>query len=350
MSDLRKAYKDAGVNVEEGYRAVELMASHVKSTHNHRVIDSRAGFGGLFDLSQISEYNIDEPVLVSGTDGVGTKLKLAFDTGIFDTVGIDLVAMCVNDIICSGARPLYFLDYIGTGKLKAEQAEQIVKGIATGCRQASCALIGGETAEMPGFYPDGEFDLAGFAVGVVDKKKIIDGSKLKSGDLIIGLPSSGPHSNGYSLIRSIVYDKKKIALDEVYDGSSLDKKTVGEVLLTPTKIYVNEVMSLLDRVDIKAMAHITGGGFNENVARILPDDLNAVLDKDAWTSPEIFSSLAEWGGVDSKTMHAVFNMGIGFVLVLGEEEAKTALDLLGEVGSDARIIGEIQSGSKQVIL
>ncbi len=344
MSDLRKAYRESGVDVEEGYRAVSMMKDAVKSTYSNRVVESRAGFGGLFDMSNLKEYGIEDPVLVSGTDGVGTKLKIAFETGIFDTVGIDLVAMCVNDIICSGARPLFFLDYIGTGKLKAEDAGKIVRGISEGCRQAGASLIGGETAEMPGFYPAGEFDLAGFAVGVVDRKKIVDGDKLKEGDVIIGLESSGPHSNGYSLIRNIVFSKNKFKVEDTYGDSSL-----GMALLEPTKIYVKDVMAVLDKFEVHSMAHITGGGFNENVARILPDNLDARIDKSTWETPQIFNSLAEWGSVDDETMHAVFNMGIGFILVVDSEDAQEVIESLPK-SSGAHIIGEIISGTGKVII
>lgn len=342
MSDLRKSYKDSGVDVEEGYRAVSLMKDSVESTYSKRVLKSRAGFGGFFDLSNLQEFGIDEPVLVSGTDGVGTKLKLAFETGIFNTVGIDLVAMCVNDIICSGARPLFFLDYIGTGKLKAEEVSEIIKGVSEGCREANCSLIGGETAEMPGFYPAGEFDLAGFAVGVVDRKKIIDGANLKAGDKIIGLKSSGPHSNGYSLIRNIIFNKNKFSVYDLYNDTVL-----GKELLTPTKIYVKEVLSIVDKFEIKAMAHITGGGFNENVARILPKDLDAEINRNSWTAPKIFNSLAEWGNVDEDTMYAVFNMGIGFIIVVDSKDVDDVIKTLPE-SSGANIIGEIIEGSGEV--
>lgn len=344
MSDLREAYKESGVNVEEGYRAVELIQKEVKSTYTDRVISSRAGFGGLFDLSGLAELDIKKPVLVSGTDGVGTKLKLAFDTGIYDTVGIDLVAMCVNDIICSGAMPLFFLDYIATGKLNADDVEKIVRGISDGCRQSKASLIGGETAEMPGFYKEGEFDLAGFAVGVVDKNKIIDGVCLAEDDAVIGLASTGPHSNGYSLIRKIVSDKN-LDLKAPYG-----ENTLGETLLTPTKIYVREIMDLLKTTDIKAMAHITGGGFNENVARILPDHLNCEIDRAAWEVPEIFKSLQEWGKVSEEGMYATFNMGIGFVLVVKQAELERTMKKLGDMNSKAFVIGRITKGEKKVII
>lgn len=344
MSDLREAYKESGVNVEEGYRAVELIQKEVKSTYTDRVISSRAGFGGLFDLSGLAELDIKKPVLVSGTDGVGTKLKLAFDTGIYDTVGIDLVAMCVNDIICSGAMPLFFLDYIATGKLNADDVEKIVRGISDGCRQSKASLIGGETAEMPGFYKEGEFDLAGFAVGVVDKNKIIDGVGLAEDDAVIGLASTGPHSNGYSLIRKIVSDNQ-LDLKAPYG-----EKTLGETLLTPTKIYVREIMDLLKTTDIKAMAHITGGGFNENVARILPDHLNCEIDRTSWEVPEIFKSLQDWGKVSEEGMYATFNMGIGFVLVVKQAELERTMKKLGDMNSKAFVIGRITKGEKKVII
>ncbi len=342
--NLREAYKESGVNVEEGYRAVELMQKHVQSTYTDRVIQSKAGFGGLFDLSGLAELGIKKPVLVSGTDGVGTKLKLAFDTGIFDTVGIDLVAMCVNDIICSGAMPLFFLDYIATGKLDAEDTEKIVKGIAEGCRQSKASLIGGETAEMPGFYKAGEFDLAGFAVGVVDKNKIIDGVNLAEDDIVIGLASSGAHSNGYSLIRKIISDNK---LDV---KSAYQDKTLGETLLAPTKIYVKEVMELLKNVDIKAMAHITGGGFNENIARVLPEHLDCEIDKNSWQVPDIFNSLKDWGSVSEDGMYATFNMGIGFVIIVKNKDIDKALRILNEQDAKTYKIGKLVKGNGKVTI
>ncbi len=344
MSDLRDAYKKSGVDVEEGYRAVELMKKHVQSTYTDRVIQSKAGFGGLFDLSGLAELDIKKPVLVSGTDGVGTKLKIAFETEVYNTVGIDLVAMCVNDIICSGAMPLFFLDYIATGKLKAEDAEQIVSGIAEGCRQSKASLVGGETAEMPNFYQEGEFDLAGFAVGVVDKNKIIDGQNLAEDDVLIGLASTGPHSNGYSLIRKIISDN---ALDL---SSEYGDKTLGETLLTPTKIYVKEVMEVLKTINIKAMAHITGGGFNENIARILPEHLDCQIDKSAWEIPEIFHSLKDWGKVTEEGMYATFNMGIGFVMVLKESDLEKTMKKLNELGSKAYQIGKLVKGNGKVLI
>lgn len=342
MSDLREAYKKAGVDVEEGYKAIEIYKSEVKSTYTNRVIATRAGFAGLFDLSSLEEYGIEEPVLVSGTDGVGTKLKLSFDMEVYDTVGIDLVAMSINDIICTGAKPLFFLDYIGTGKLDAKQAGEVVKGIALACREAETALIGGETAEMPGFYKEKEFDLAGFAVGVVDKKKIIDGSKIEQGDVLIGLSSSGPHSNGYSLIRKIVEDAE-LDLNQPYGDS-----TLGLRLLQPTRIYVKEVFSVLDKFSIKAMAHITGGGFNENLGRILPHTLSCNIRAGSWRIPEIFHNLSEWGGIPAETMHAVFNMGIGYVFVVAKNEAAAMLQHLKDLGSEAYQIGQIVEGDGTV--
>lgn len=342
MSDLRDAYKQAGVDVEEGYKAVEYYKSEVKSTYTNRVIANKAGFGGLFDLSSLEEYGIQEPVLVSGTDGVGTKLKLAFEMEVYDTVGIDLVAMSVNDVICTGARPLFFLDYIGTGKLDARQAGEIVKGIALACRESGSALIGGETAEMPGFYKDKEFDLAGFAVGVVDRKKIIDGNNLEKGDVLIGLSSSGPHSNGYSLVRKIIADAN-LDLNQPYAD-----KTLGMTLLEPTKIYVREVLAVIESFKVKAMAHITGGGFNENLGRILPHNLSCKINAGSWRIPEIFNSLSVWGKVPSDTMHAVFNMGIGFVFIVAKSDAADILQLLREIGSEAYEIGELVSGNSEV--
>lgn len=337
----RQAYKDAGVNVEEGYKAVELMKSHVSKTFNSNVLTGLGSFGGLFDISYIYEAGIKKPVLVSGTDGVGTKLKIAFDTGVHDTVGIDLVAMCVNDVLCLGAKPLFFLDYLATGKLDSKVAESIVKGVSEGCILADSALIGGETAEMPGFYGDGEYDLAGFSVGIVDKDKIVDGSKITEGDVIIGLKSSGIHSNGYSLVRNIIFDKMNLKLDyEIEEGINLQK-----VLLEPTKIYYKEVTELLNNVDVKGMVHITGGGFYENIPRVLPQGLAAKIDKDSWSVPTIFEKLKEWGELEDEDMFATFNMGIGYVVVLPKDQANKAVECLKAIGETCYIIGSVIKGS-----
>jgi phosphoribosylformylglycinamidine cyclo-ligase len=307
-------YKSAGVDTAEGQRAVELMKEHVTKTLNGNVLFSQSSFGGLFD---ISGSGIDDPVLVSGTDGVGTKLKLAFALGRHDTIGIDAVAMCVNDILCHGARPLFFLDYIATGKVEAEKVAEIVCGVAAGCEEAGCALIGGETAEMPGFYADGEYDIAGFAVGIVSKKKMIDGSKIRAGDRIIGIPSSGVHSNGFSLVRKVLPPSPE--------------------LLTPTKIYAKQILPLIEKYDIHALVHITGGGFYENVPRVVPDGLTAEIDARAWTPPEIFAKIQQAGNIDDKAMFETFNMGLGMLIFAGEDEAENILaDLTTGTGSLAQ--------------
>lgn len=337
----RQAYKDAGVNVEEGYKAVELMKSHVSKTFNNNVLTGLGSFGGLFDISYIYEAGIKKPVLVSGTDGVGTKLKIAFDTGVHDTVGIDLVAMCVNDVLCLGAKPLFFLDYLATGKLDANVAESIVKGVSEGCILADSALIGGETAEMPGFYSEGEYDLAGFSVGIVDKDKIVDGSKISEGDVIIGLPSSGIHSNGYSLVRNIIFDQMKLDLDyEIEDGLSLAK-----ALLEPTRIYYKAVSELLNNISIKGMVHVTGGGFYENIPRVLPDGLCAKIEKNSWPIPTIFKKLKEWGKLSDEDLFATFNMGVGYIVVVSKEEVNVAMECLNKIGEGAYIIGNITKGA-----
>ncbi len=345
MSVTRQAYKDAGVNVEEGYRAVELMADSVKSTHDGNVLKMLSNFGGLYDLSKMMGSDIKNPVLVSGTDGVGTKLKIAFDTGVHNTVGIDLVAMCVNDILCHGATPLFFLDYFASGKIDAEVVAEVVGGIADGCRQGKLSLVGGETAELSGFYSDGEYDLAGFAVGVVDKDKIIDGSTISEGDVIIGLESSGFHSNGYSLVRKIVFDKMNYKVSD----PCLDK-TIGEVLLTPTKIYVDEILTLMKEVDIKGMAHVTGGGFYENLARFLPSDKNAIVEKDSFERPEIFNLFKQWSSMDDNEMFATFNMGIGFAVVVSAKDADKAIKILDTCACKSYKIGRIEAGDKKVEL
>ncbi len=345
MSDLRKAYKNAGVNVEEGYRAVQLMADSVNSTHDANVLKMLSNFGGLYDLSELIGEEIKKPVLVSGTDGVGTKLKLAFDTGVHNTVGIDLVAMCVNDVLCHGAKPLFFLDYFASGKIDAEVVAEVVSGIAEGCRQGKLSLVGGETAELSGFYADGEYDLAGFAVGVVDKDKIIDGSTIRENDVIIGLESSGAHSNGYSLIRKLVFDKMKFGVDDESLGS-----TIGEVLLSPTKIYVSEIQAVMHAVDIKGMAHITGGGFYENLARFLPEGLDAVVNKNSFVKHNIFNLLQTWSEMSDEEMFATFNMGIGFAVVVREEDADKTIDILDKLACKSYKIGKISSGDKKVVL
>jgi phosphoribosylformylglycinamidine cyclo-ligase len=327
-------YKDAGVNIEEGYKAVSQMKNHVEKTHNDCVLNNLGSFAGLYHLK-----NYKNPVLVSGTDGVGTKLKIAFEMKVYDTVGIDCVAMCVNDILCHGAQPLFFLDYMACGKLDADAATDIVKGVSEGCLQSNCALTGGETAEMPGFYKSGEYDIAGFCVGAVEKEEIIDGSSIKEGDVLIGIESSGVHSNGFSLVRKLITD-----LNQEFNG-----KTIGEVLLTPTKIYVRNVLEVMKQFDIKGMAHITGGGFYENIPRMFKDDFTAVIGKDSFDKPEIFKYLMELG-VEEDHMYNTFNMGIGFVLCVNKEDTKGVIDLLKKLGDKAFEIGYVKAGGKKVCL
>ena len=340
--DNRQAYAEAGVNVEEGYKAVQLMKEHVRSTFSDRVIGDLGSFGGLFRLGS---YN--DPVLVSGTDGVGTKLKIAFLTDKHDTVGVDLVAMCVNDILCQGAEPLFFLDYIATGRLEAEKAAHLVSGVANGCRQSGMALLGGETAEMPGFYGEGEYDMAGFAVGVVEKDNIIDGSKIAEGDVLIGLPSSGVHSNGYSLVRRIFLDQENMNMSDSIGNAG---KKLGDYLIEPTKIYVKSVKALMDTVDVHGMSHITGGGFHENIPRMLPDGLQVRVKESSWTKPEIFELLQSYGKLETLEMFHTFNMGIGFVAAVAADKAEEAIKALKDAGEEAVIIGTVEAGSEGVVL
>ena len=338
MKSHSESYKKAGVDITASYRAVELIKKHIARTHIKGVASDIGGFGGLFELD-LSGY--ENPILVSGTDGVGTKLKLAFTLDKHDTIGIDCVAMCVNDIVCSGARPLFFLDYLAVGKNYPEKIERIVAGVAEGCVQAGCALIGGETAEMPGFYRDGEYDLAGFAVGIVDKKKMLDSSKVKVGDVIIGLPSSGIHSNGFSLVRKIIGDA---GLD-LTSYSQYTDSILGDALLAPTKIYVKPVLSLIEKVNVKSVAHITGGGFYENIPRALPDGIMAKIEKSVIKVPPIFKLLQEEGAVPERDMFNIFNMGIGMCVIVAKKDADKALEILKEAGEDAYIIGETVKGS-----
>ena len=336
-------YKAAGVDVEAGYAAVKLMKEHTKSTFSERVLGDLGSFGGFFSVAGLGGQ---DPVMVAGTDGVGTKLKLAFVMDIHDTVGIDCVAMCVNDIVCQGAAPLIFLDYLATGKLVPEKAAQIVKGVAEGCRQAGCALIGGETAEMPGFYPEGEYDLAGFAVGLVDRPKIVDGRGIQPGDALVGLSSTGVHSNGFSLVRRLVgedYAKLSAYSDEL--GSSL-----GEALLTPTRIYVKTVLELLKQHSIKGMAHITGGGFIENIPRMLPEGCSAAIQLRSWEMPPVFPMLTSLGGLDTRSAYNTFNMGIGMVLAVPAQEAEAVTAAAKALGQPAFVIGEVVEGSREVEL
>ncbi len=342
--NTNSAYAAAGVDIEAGYEAVRLMKEHVKRTTTSGVLSPIGGFGGLFapNLS-----GMEEPVLVSGTDGVGTKLKLAFLMNKHDTVGQDCVAMCVNDIICSGARPLFFLDYVAVGKNEPEKVAAIVKGVADGCVLADCALIGGETAEMPGFYPVDEYDLAGFAVGIVDKKKIIDGTKLCEGDVLLGLASSGVHSNGFSLVRKVFNLTEGAVLNTYIDSL---EKTLGEALLAPTRIYVKAILSLMEKVEVKAISHITGGGFIENVPRMMQDGLTAVLDTKSYPLPPIFSLLMEKGNIPAHEMYNTFNMGIGMIVAVSADEAASAKKILENAGEIVYTIGTVEAGSEGVRL
>ena len=339
-----EAYAAAGVDITAGYRAVELMKSHVMKTYIPGVISEIGGFGGSFELD-LSET--PHPVLVSGTDGVGTKLRLAFLMDQHDTVGIDCVAMCVNDVICVGAKPLFFLDYIACGKNVPTRIEQIVKGVADGCVQAGAALIGGETAEMPGFYPEDEYDLAGFSVGVVEKEKRIDPSTMREGDVMLALPSSGVHSNGFSLVRKI-FDVEHADLTAPVEA--LGGKGLGETLLTPTRIYVKPILALLKRVNVRGISHITGGGFYENIPRAVPDGLTAVIDKSAVRVLPVFELIRQVGGVSERDMFNTFNMGVGMSVVVPAAEADEALRVLRENGEDAYVLGEITEGSDKVVL
>jgi phosphoribosylformylglycinamidine cyclo-ligase len=338
-------YKNAGVDIEAGYKAVELMKSHISKTMRSEVLTNIGGFSGAFSLESFK--NMEKPTLVSGTDGVGTKLKLAFILDKHDTIGIDCVAMCVNDIACAGGEPLFFLDYIACGKNEPERIATIVSGVAEGCSQAGAALIGGETAEMPGFYPVEEYDLAGFAVGIVDQKNLITGEHLKAGDVIIGIASSGIHSNGYSLVRK-VFNMKKDALDTYYESLG---RTLGETLLTPTKIYVKALRALKDNnVTIKACSHITGGGFYENIPRMLPEGKHAVVKKDSYHIPAIFSMLSKDGDIKEEIMYNTYNMGIGMMVSVDSADADKAIRLLKAAGEEAYIVGEIKDGDKGVTL
>ncbi|NFO45565.1 phosphoribosylformylglycinamidine cyclo-ligase [Clostridium botulinum] len=329
-------YKEAGVNIEEGYRSVKLIKEYAAKTMSEYVLNGLGSFAGMVELPSVYE----KPVLVSGTDGVGTKLEIAFKNKKYDTVGIDCVAMCVNDILCHGAKPLFFLDYIACGRLEAEVASDLVKGISDGCIQSDCALIGGETAEMPGFYDEGEYDMAGFAVGIVDKEKIINGSRIKEGDKLIGIASSGIHSNGYSLVRKIFTD-----LNEDFNGEE-----VWKTLITPTKIYVKPILNLLENFDIKGMAHVTGGGFIENVPRMFNGrELTAVISKDSYPLPAIFERIIE-KGVDKDHMYNTFNMGIGFVLAVNEKDVEPIIKALIAMGEKAYEIGYVTSGGEGVCL
>ncbi|MGD8191800.1 phosphoribosylformylglycinamidine cyclo-ligase [Brevibacillus ginsengisoli] len=340
MSD---AYKQAGVDIQAGNEAVEKMKKHVKRTFRPEVMTDLGGFGALFKLNAKKYEN---PILVSGTDGVGTKLKIAFAMDKHDTIGVDAVAMCVNDVVVQGAEPLFFLDYLACDKVIPEKIEAIVKGIADGCEQAGCSLIGGETAEMPGMYAEGEYDIAGFTVGVVDEHKMIDGKNVKPGDVLIGIRSSGVHSNGFSLVRKVLLTDHQMRLDQHVEELG---KTLGEELLTPTKIYVKSMLSLLEKFEIKAMAHITGGGFTENIPRVLPAGTQAEIDYGSWPIQPIFSLVEELGKVSRADMFRTFNMGIGMVLVVDNEAAVSVMQELERMGEPAYLIGRISSGDQGVV-
>lgn len=339
---MAEQYKEAGVNLEAGYESVRRIQSHVARTKVKGAIDSLGAFGGMFDLSV---YNLKEPVLVSGTDGVGTKLMLAFEMDKHDTIGIDAVAMCVNDVLVQGAKPIYFLDYIAVGQNKPEVIEQIVKGVADGCVQSACALIGGETAEMPDMYDVDHYDLAGFCVGVVDKSKLKDSRNLKVGDVLIGLPSTGVHSNGFSLVRKVLFKDNHLDAHATYE--ELDGQLLGDVLLTPTKIYVKAVSSLFDQVDIHAMSHITGGGFYENVPRMLKEGMGVRIDTKAFPRPKIFDFIQQKGKIENQEMYNVFNMGIGFVMAVDPKDVQKVQDALQAIGETSYVIGEV-TGSGEV--
>lgn len=344
MSESRsESYKAAGVDVVAGYESVKLIKPMVESTFIPGVMGSLGGFGGLFAPNM---KGMEEPILVSGTDGVGTKLKLAFLMDKHDTIGIDAVAMCVNDIACCGAQPLFFLDYIAVGKNFPAKIASIVSGIAEGCRQAGCALVGGETAEMPGFYPVDEYDVAGFSVGMVDKPKMIDGSRLAAGDVLIGVASSGVHSNGYSLVR------KTLGINEKSVSRYMDEfgKTLGEELLTPTRIYVKAIQSLIAAADVKAISHITGGGFYENIPRMLKDGIHADIEKAAAPVPAVFDVIAKAGNIPERDMYNTFNMGVGLVVAVAADDADKALDALKQAGETAYIIGRCTEGEKGISL
>ena len=340
-------YKNAGVDIEAGYRSVELMKKHVQETMRKEVLTGLGGFSGAFSMKAFK--GMEEPTLLSGTDGVGTKLKLAFLMDRHDTVGIDCVAMCVNDVACAGGEPLFFLDYIACGKNFPEKIATIVSGVADGCKQSGAALIGGETAEMPGFYPEDEYDLAGFAVGIVDKKDLITGQNLAAGDVLIGMASTGVHSNGFSLVRK-VFEKEMTAqgLNTYYDQLG---KTLGEALIAPTRIYVQALKNVKEAgVTVKACSHITGGGFYENVPRMLKDGVRAVIRKDSYPVPPIFRMLAEKGGIEEKIMYNTYNMGIGMVVAVDPADAKTAMEAMRKAGDTPYIIGSVEEGEKGVTL
>lgn len=338
-----ESYKAAGVDVTAGYKGVQLMKKAVQETYTSAVISDIGGFGGLY-APQIKD--MEEPILVSGTDGVGTKLKLAFLMDKHDTIGEDCVAMCANDVICTGASPMFFLDYMALGKNIPEKVATIVAGVAEGCKKANCSLVGGETAEMPGFYPEDEYDLAGFCVGVVDKKKIIDNKTIEVGDKVIGLKSSGVHSNGFSLVRK-VFDVNKENLSEYAPELGM---TIGEALLAPTKIYVKPILKLLEEVKLKGISHITGGGFYENMPRMLREGVSLKIDKNSYEVPAIFKLIESRGNIPERDMYNTFNMGIGMAVIVPANEVEKAIDILKDAGEEAYLIGEVVEGNKEVII
>jgi len=338
-----ESYKAAGVDVTAGYKGVQLMKKAVQSTYTNAVISDIGGFGGLY-APQIKD--MEEPILVSGTDGVGTKLKLAFLMDKHDTIGEDCVAMCANDVICTGASPMFFLDYMALGKNIPEKVATIVTGVAEGCKKANCSLVGGETAEMPGFYPEDEYDLAGFCVGVVDKKKIIDSKTIEIGDKVIGLASSGVHSNGFSLVRK-VFNVNEENLKEYVEELG---KTVGEALLEPTRIYVKPILKLIEEVKVKGISHITGGGFYENLPRMLREGVSLKIDKNSYEVPALFKLIASRGNIPERDMYNTFNMGIGMAIIVPENEVEKAINLLKEAGEEAYLIGEVVEGNKEIIM
>ena len=341
--EKKLTYRDAGVDIDAGNLSVKLIKDSVKATYRPEVLGDLGGFGGLFAMS--TKYK--EPVLVSGTDGVGTKLRLAFILDKHDTIGQDAVAMCVNDILVQGAEPLFFLDYLAVGKLEPEQVADVVKGVANACKESGCALIGGETAEMAGFYAEGEYDIAGFAVGAVEKSKIITSEKVKAGDVILGRPSSGVHSNGYSLVRKIVFDVKGFKGDEYIDELG---KTIGDELLTPTRLYPKSCLPLIEKFDIHGMVHVTGGGYYENIPRALPEDMGAEIDATSWPVPPIFTLLKEWGNVDWHEMYRTFNMGIGMIIIASADEAEKIKADLQARNEAVYEIGKVTQGSHEVIV
>lgn len=341
---MAKTYENAGVNLEAGYEVVRRIRQHVASTSRPGTMGNIGSFGGMFDLSSLG---IREPVLVSGTDGVGTKLKIAFAMDRHDTVGIDAVAMCVNDVLAQGAEPLIFLDYVAIGRNIPEKVEAIVAGVAEGCRQAGCALVGGETAEMPGMYGDGEYDIAGYTTGVVEKSRLIDGSKVRAGDVLVGIASTGVHSNGFSLVRKIVGESGRGYTDRI---DELGGRMLGDVLLTPTRIYVRQVLDVIRSCDVHGICHITGGGFDENIPRVLHEGQGVEIREGSWEILPVFRLLEKWGRVPHREMFNIFNMGIGMVIALDEAEAPKAVEILESHGDKAHVIGRVTNGSGVTII